>query len=314
MLGVTAAALDNWQMHSINIRLLSYVLRKVTSRACPVAISRGTAESAKLNCFYAWVLKDGEHDFVVLQVVGGEAHGLRYSDDRSAVDVRVALSEINPESLQITHIYGNDEVRYVGVWSVIRGLNTGWPYVYIHARRIWNAVAQWAFNRRSLPARRRLELLREVIALAETSSEGVDSLTLMSARHGHRWAGHPSWWSHHSQLEDRLELLTEAGDLRKWTSGYRPTGQGLRTLDDADEADRKHRENVRVQWGLVILAVASALMAAVQAGIVRFPMLLDLTGESATKPAVTSKPGTDQKRAACTPPSSSQQAPGIKAR
>ncbi|MGE3972828.1 MAG: hypothetical protein AB7E78_15910 [Porticoccaceae bacterium] len=271
-------------MPSINDFLLAYVLRMTTRRACPATISRGTAESEKLNCFYTWVLKDGEHDFVVLQVVGGEAHGVRYNDDRSSVDVRVPLSEIRPASLKITHIYGNHKVEYSGAWSAARGLLTGWPYAYIHARRIWHVVTQWAFNRRSLPSRRRLELLREVIALAETTSEGVESLALMSARHGDRWAGHPSWWSHHAQLDDQLELLAEAGDLRKSTSGYRPTGQGLRTLDDADEVDRKHSENVRVQLALVVLTIASAVMAAAQAGVIRFPTLLDLSSSDSPKP------------------------------
>lgn len=287
-------------MHSISTHLLGYVLRKVTSRTCPATISRGTAESTKLNCFYAWVLKDEEHDFVILQVVGGKAHGLRYSDNRSSMEVCVPLSEIVPGSVRITHIYGNDQVEYTGVWSAICGLLTGWPYVYIHTRRIWHTVAQWAFNRRSLPARRRLELLREVIVFAETTSEGVNSLALMSARHGDRWAAHPGWWSHHSRLDEQLELLTEAGDLQKWGSGYRPTGQGLRTLDDADEADRKHRENVRVQWSLVVLAVASAVMAAAQAGIIKFPVRLDLTDKSATKSAAESNQSTDQQATACT--------------
>lgn len=292
-------------MLSIKTHLLGYLLRRVTARTCPATISHGTEESAKLNCFYAWVLKDEEHDFVALQVVGDEVHGLRYNDDRSSVDVRVPISEINPALLQITHIYGNDRVEYTGAWSAASGIFTGWPYALIHARRVWRIVAQWMFNRRSLPARRRLELLREVIALAETTSEGVDSFALMSARHGDRWAGHPSWWSHHSRLDDQLELLVEAGDLRKWKNGYRPSAQGLRTLDDADEADRKHNENLRVQWGLVVLAVASAVMAAAQVGIVKFPMLLDMTSESSAKPTATAKPSAERQSAASIPAASS---------
>ena len=280
-------------MHSIKTHLLGHLLRKVTARTCPATISSGTAESAKRNCFYAWVMKDGKHDFVVLQVAGDDAHGLRYSEDRSSVDVCVPISQISPKSIHISHIYGNDRVEYTGAWSAACGIFTGWPYAYLHVRRVWRTVAQWMFNRRSLPSRRRTELLREVITLAETTEDGVDSFALMSARHGDRWAGHPSWWSHHSRLDEQLELLVEAGDLRKGASGYRPTGQGLRTLDDADETDRKHRENVRVQWGLVVLAIASVVMAAAQAGIVKFPTLLDLTSESAMKSRVTANPSTN---------------------
>lgn len=275
-------------MRSINTRLVTYLLRKVTARGCPATLTRGTAEGAKMNCFYAWVLKDGEHDFVILHVVGNEARGLRYNEDRSSVDVCVPIAGINPEALQITHNYGNDRVEYKGAWSAVRGLSTGWPYAYLHARRFWQTVDQWLFNRRPLLARRRFDLLREVIALADSTSEGVDSFALLAARHGDRWAAHPDWWSYQARLEDQLELLVEAGDLRKSSGAYRPTGQGLRTLDDADEIDRKHRENLRVQWGLIALAFASAVMAAAQSGIVKFPMLLDLSSEVSARREATS--------------------------
>jgi len=286
-------------MQKINTHLLTYLLRKTTSRVCPPNTSDEIADSKKRNCFYPWVLKGEERDFVVLKVVGSEAHGLRYLQDRSSEKVCVPVSTISPDSLEITHIYGNYRLTYIGVWSAIWRLSSGWSYLYIHTRLAWDITAQWVFNRRPLPARRRLELLREVIDLAETTSDEVTSILLMSARHGDRWAVHPEWWSHHARLDEQLKLLTEMGDLQDWNRGYRPTGQGLRTLDDADEADRKHRENVRVQWSLVLLAVASLLMAAVQAGIVKFPTLLDLTSNQTTSTSSTPSQSNDMQDTTC---------------
>lgn len=287
-------------MRGIDSVLLAHVLRRVASRACPSTVPRSGREGAEINCFNTTVLKNGEPDLVLLQVIGDEVRGLRYDGNRYSVEARLPFSQIDPNSLHVTHFYGLDRVDYEGTWAVARGLWTGWPYAWLHAIRMRNGFAQVVFNRRSLPTRRRLDLLREVFTLAASTTEEIDALSLMSARHGDRWAGHPTWQSHHGQLEDQLELLADAGDLRKWGTGYRPTGEGLKTLEDGEEADRRHKESFRLQAVLAVLAAASVVMAAAQANIVRLPLLLDFTPKTASSPALVPAPSQ--------PPSSALQA------
>lgn len=280
-------------MLHIENAILSHVLRRVVARACPSTVHRSGKEGEEVNCFNTTVVTNGQPELVLLEIVENDVKGLRYDGSRYSIEVSIPLSDIDPATLHITHFYGLDRIDYEGVWSAARGLWTGWPYAWLHFLRLWNSTAQKFFNRRSLPARRRLDLLREVIEASSRGTSQVDALDLMTSRHGNRWAGHPSWQSHHEQLESQLELLADAGDLRKADSGYRPTGQGLRTLEETEEADRRHKENFRLQVGLGILAIASALMAAAQAGVVKFPVLLDLastgkaeTGASAPPPCV----------------------------
>ena len=277
--------LDNRTMPHIENIVLTLVLRRVVSRACPSTVHRSGREGEAVNCFNTTVIKNGHPELVVLEIVGDEVKGLRYDGDKYSIDFCIPLSDIDPSTLHVTHFYGLDRVDYEGAWSAARGLWLGWPYAWLHLHRLWNSIAQTIFNRRSLPARRRLDFLREVFGASSRGTGEVDALDLMSSRHGNRWAGHPSWQSHQEHMESQLELLADAGDIRKSGTGYRPTGQGLKTLEEAEEADRRHKENFRIQVGLGILAFASALMAAAQAGVVRFPLLLDLT--SPTKPNAT---------------------------
>jgi hypothetical protein len=228
---VTRVGQDNWAMLRIEHALLPLVLRQVVSRACPSMVPRSGREGEAINCFNTTVVKSGKPDLVLLQIVGNEVTGLRYDGSRYSIEVSIPVAQIDPATVHVTHFYGLDRVDYEGVWSAARGLWFGWPYAWLHAHRLWNSLAQSLFNRRSLPARRRLDLLGEVFDASSNGSSRVDALDLMTSRHGSRWAGHPSWQSHHEQMESQLELLADAGDLMKSGTGYRPTGQGLRTLE-----------------------------------------------------------------------------------
>ena len=190
------------------------------------------------------------------------------------------ISQLHPDHLHVTHFYGLDEVRYEGLWAVARGLWIGWPYAWIHVRRAWNALAQRLFNRRTLSAKNRLDVLREVVEWTASQTTSIDALDLMSARYGYRWASHPEWESHHQQIERILAMLVDTGDLREAGHRYEPTGQAIKTLDESEEADRRHRANFRVQAILTVLTFASAVMAAAQAGLLKFPVLVDFTPEA----------------------------------
>lgn len=178
--------------------------------------------------------------------------------------------------------------RESGPWR--EGFWTGWPYVWIHLRRLGHAIAQRLFNRRTLTARRRLQVLREVVEATTNGATAVDAMDLMTSRYGTRWASHPEWQTHHQQLDQQFKLLVESGELRKHDHLFQPTGQALRTLDESEKADRKHTANYRIQLLLALLTLVSAVMAAAQAGLLRLPVLLDLTpvAASAARASVTS--------------------------
>lgn len=147
----------------------------------------------------------------------------------------------------------------------------------IALRHALDRCAQWLFNRRSLVVKNRLQILRDSVELAQSGKSSIGSLDLMSKRYGYRWASYPKWESHSKEIEFYLDGLVDTGELRKADCDFAPTGQAFKTLEEADEQDRKHRANLRVQIILSILAFFSAIAAAAQAGIFKFPTLLDFT-------------------------------------
>lgn len=258
--------------------LVRSFLPRLLTRACPSTIHTSGEEGEAVNCFSSHLPDGDDPDLVLLRCDGEEVRGLKYDGTRFSADASIAFRDIDPRRLRITHYYGLDRVEYAGIWGVAIGLTTGWPYAVIHWRRLRNRVTQRLFNRRRLVIRKHLDILQQVVDLTVGGgNDAVDALDLMTDSYGEWWATHPGWGSHHSQLERHLELLVQSGELEKWDTRYRPTGQALKTLEESEDADRKHSANLRVQWGLAFLTLLALAMAAAQAGLIKLPVLLDLT-------------------------------------
>lgn len=265
--------------------LLARLLPRLLGRACPSTVHRSGDEGMRVNCFTTTLREGDEPNYVLLALDGGNVESLKYDGERYAVPATLTLEDIDPATLLVTHYYGLDEIRYEGVGAVALGLWTGWPYVVIHLRRLRNSIAQRLFNQRNLQVRRRLDVLRDVVDATMGDADSVDALDLMTAKYGHRWAGHPGWAAHQALLERHLELLTQSGELEKTAHNFKPTGLALKTLEEAEDEDRKHSANLRVQLLLAVLTFVSAVMAAAQAGLLKLPTLLDLTSGQSSSPA-----------------------------
>ena len=128
---------------------------------------------------------------------------------------------------------------------------------------------------RSLGNSQRIAILREVLAATLSDGASVDAMDILTMRHGYRWAGHPDWEEHHRKLDALLSLMVEAGDVAGTNSEYRANGTTLRILAEADEEDRRHRGNWRIQAWLAVLALGTLGMTAAQAGLFKLPILWD---------------------------------------
>ena len=273
-------------MRNIDRFLLAHFLPRMLGRACPSTVHRSGAEGAKINCLTTTIRECDEPKYVLLAMSGAGVEALKYDGKRYSIATTLSPDRIDPANLRVTHFYGLDEVRYEGIRAIALGLWTRWPYALIQLRRLRHSIAQRLFNRRTLEVRRRLDVLRDVVEATMGGEESMDALDLMSAKYGHRWADHPGWEMHHRLLERHLDLLTQSGELEKSGLRYKPTGQALKALEDAEDEDRKHSANLRVQLLLAVLTLVSAVMAAAQAGLVKLPTLLDLT-ENASSPKKT---------------------------
>lgn len=217
---------------------------------------------------------------VLRSITGTTVEALASDGHTHIVPATIELGDIDPRTLEVTHFYGLDEVRYEGVGQLALGMWTKWPYAWLHLIRLRNAVGQRRFNSRPLVLGERLDILRDVVEATAHGTDAVDALDLMSHRYGCRWAGHPGWKSYQQRLDKQLALLAESGELA--TSDhykYRPTGIGARTLDERKDAARKHGSNLWVQVALGVVALAAMVFTAAQTGFLKLPTVLDLQGK-----------------------------------
>lgn len=264
-------------MNRIRRWLLRRVLEGILSLKCPERFVTSGEEGAGLNCFIAKARSADDEDYVLLGILEETVHGLKYDGTRYAIPMAVTIDEICRGGLQVTHYYGYDRVIYDGIFAVALGRLTRWPYLLIHLRRLWNAIAQWAFNRRSKLTRNRLATLRDVVEIVESIGEAaVDSMDILTHRYGTRWAHHPNWEAQQRLLDFHLDALCESGELEKLGHRYRPRGQALKTLWQSEEEDRRHNANFRLQFLIFLVAALGLAMAAGQSGLIRLPTILDL--------------------------------------
>lgn len=264
-------------MSDLDGYLLRRLLPGILSCGCEPTIARSGEDGEAVNCFTARTQDPAGRRFVLLNVDGSQVVALEHDGDTYSVPSVIGIESINPRTLHVTHYFGLETVHYLGVRDLARGRYLRLPYVQIRLVRLWNRLAQQLFNRRKLVSKRRSDLLAEVVHLVEDGAASVGSMDIMSARYGPRWAEHPGWERLDRQIAFHLAMLVDSGELERVNHRFRPTGLALKAIEETDEQERRHKENLRVQFVLGVLALGSLAMAAAQAGLVRFPTLLDLS-------------------------------------
>lgn len=264
-------------MQTINRYLADVFLPEAIASSCPASIPTSGEEGAKVDCYYVHQMKGATPFLVFIGLEAGILKALEFDGKSYALDRSIPLKDIDPSLVRITHYYRLATITYEGIGDFARGRILRIPYMIIAIHRMLDGCTQWLFNRRALVVKNRLEVLRDSVDLAQCGNSSLSSLDLMTKRYGYRWASYPRWESHSNEIQFYLDGLVDTGELKKVNFDYVPTGQAFRTLEEADEQDRKHRANLRVQILLAILALFSAIAAAAQAGMFKFPTLLDFT-------------------------------------
>ena len=104
-----------------------------------------------------------------------------------------------------------------------------------------------------------------------------ETLDLMTALYSIKWFSHPQGAAARQRLEFYLESLVETGELQKINHKYVVTGQALQAMEEYEEQERKHTENVKIQSRALWVAFAVAALTVVQAGLIKLPTFLDFS-------------------------------------
>ena len=125
----------------------------------------------------------------------------------------------------------------------------------------------------------RHELLKTLVQnYIDSTHTGIDTLDLMSKLYSNRWILHPKGREVEKKLELYLDSLVETGELNKINTEYVVNGKAIVTIENYEEAERRHLDNIRSQRRMIYLTILLAIFALVQAGVIKLPTLIDLTG------------------------------------
>lgn len=276
-------------MHALTTTLCRYFLPRVLARKCESTIPRSGEEGEKINCFTVSIDKAGDPYLIALELYGDQLKCIEWSGQRYEIDTTVSIATIHSSQFRITHYYGLSEVKYFGVMDFVIGRLTLWPYIKIHFVRTLSKFDQYLFNKKKLVTKQRVDLLRFLVTQALEGHNSFEEIYLMTQLYSIKWVLHPDQDSQRRKLKFYLESLVGTGELRKANHKYFLTGGALRAIEEYEEQERKHTENVKMQWRMFWLTATIALLTLVQAGLVRLPPLIDFTSDKSTSMEVVTR-------------------------
>lgn len=263
-------------MRVIKKYLLNKYLPVILGKSCPSRIPRTGERGEKMDCFIAYRYSD-ESDLVFTSIEAEKVIALEYDGNSYSIERVVKLDEIDASSLTISYYRGLWTIEYRGIWAFFRGYVLGLTAANIRAKELSSGVKQWLFNRRTLVVDKRLSVLREIVEAAVAGSKDISAMMLVERKYGLKAFLHPGFNDHVSEFEFYLDGLVDTGELERQGMYFSPTGNAIKTIEESDEQDRKHKANFRIQGILAVITLLGAIAAAGQAGMVKFPVLLDFT-------------------------------------
>lgn len=264
-------------MRTLTHILCRHFLPWALTRACESTIPRSGDAGKKVNCFTVSLDREGEPYLIVLKLADDMLECLAWSGKSYETATTIPLRSIDPSQLYITHYYGLSDIKYAGIGDFAIGRLTLWPYVKIHFVLALNKFDQYIFNKKKLITKQRIDLLRFLVSKALEGHESFNEIDLMTQLYSVKWVLHPDKDSQRNKLRFYLESLADTGELRKANYKYFLTGHALRAIEEYEEQERKHTENVKMQWRMFWLTLVIALLTIFQAGLVKLPALIDLT-------------------------------------
>jgi len=263
-------------MNNIKTVLYKKLLPTILSRPCGRTIPIGDA-AANVNCFFVAMDRDKKPYLKFVRIVGQNIECLEWDMREFKTPKQVSIDAINDYEVHITHYYGPNEIRFNGIFDYV--LTKTFPFIYlkVHIFRILDKLNRHFFNKKKLVTKKRIELLTYLVQKYSPLIQHIDSVDLMTDLYSIRWVQHPEGDSRHKVLELYLESLVQTGELKKIAERYQLGPKALTTIEEYEEDERKHTENVKTQRNIFWVTVVIAILTLVQAGLIRLPTLIDLS-------------------------------------
>jgi len=268
-------------MRRIQKLLANWLFPKFISNACESRIPRSGAAGANVNCYVLSIDNNDSPFFIATEISGDRIAGLAWDGDSYANETTLTIQEIENKNLRITHYYGLYEVTYKGICDAAFHYATKWSYIKIWLYRKLDSISQYFFNKKKLVTKKRIELLQFMMeSQLDRSHSGIKFHQLMTDLYSINWILHPSREEQGRRLELYLDSLTQSGEISQINHEYVVTGSAISTIERYEEEERRHTEAVKLQKRMVLLTLILVFTALIQSGVIKLPLLIDLTDKA----------------------------------
>lgn len=272
-------------MKDIKTLIIRKLLSKLIRMRCPSNIPRSGEEGEAQNCFIVRINKGQEPFFLLDGLDEYCLKGRILSGDTFKIDASIPFALLNNKEIEIKHYYGLSTIKYSGIYDyIINGL-TRKDYLKIHIISLFSKIWRYYFNKQKLVMKQRHELLKVLIDhYINNDGRAISSIFLMTKLYSINWIDHPEGNKQEQKLNLYLESFVSSGDLQRTGTGYSVTSQAIMTLSKYEEEGRRHMDIVKLQKKMVILnrflvllTICIVIFAMIQAGVIKLPVLLDLS-------------------------------------
>ena len=222
---------------------------------------------AKNNDYYVVIVSGEEEEKYLLEGIDStqKVFNVKEPDQNKKYTIEKNL-EIGDETLEshfkVTHYYKNLRTTYENLYSVLFSYITKSGKIEMNIRILWDAIQQKFFNLRPLKEKKdRMDLLRWLMNEDRRKRSLEDNCQftkvefnvlqiLNDSNKSYRWMFHSKGKRAQADLKSYLDSLVYSEDITEPTTleKYTVLPKAVITLEEYDEAERRHKETKRVFW------------------------------------------------------------------
>lgn len=273
-------------MKDIKTLIIRKLFTKFIRMRCPSRIPRSGKEGEAQNCFSIRITREQDPFFLVEGIDEKCLKGEIWSGTIYEIDASIPFSLLDHKEIEITHYYGLSTIKYSGIWDyIIYGL-TKKEYIKINLMRIGSKIWQYYFNKQKLVMLERHELLKVLVDhhFKNLRHKGINLIDLMTELYSINWLDHPEGGEQREKLRLYLDSFVDSGELTNSNITYFVNSKAIMTIAKYEEEERRHMDIVKLQKKivvtnrfLVLLTICIVFFAMIQAGVIKLPVLLDLS-------------------------------------
>lgn len=257
---------------SFRSKLLMAALKRSLRKPAPDRFSLSVENQPNIDFYHAVLVTNTGIDCTisVTKVTRNGIEGKVWEGDRFSSPCSLAEPHLKNCSIKITRYYRSATIVYSSVRNFWYGELT-----WTTRRHIWSdKVKQKLFNSRTPFRHDRIEILRKLVAIELSRTEGIEyldddgtfrpSMTLFQLVYGSRVFRHPSFESEFKQFAWLLKSLKHSGDLTENHDGYKLTHKAITTIAEFEREERRHADNIRLSSFLTVFTLLMMIATCLQ--------------------------------------------------